>query len=63
MGQIDWRDVGIRALKSGIQAFIAVVGPGAVVGADDVVLKAGVVAAATAVVATVWNALLQYSRG
>jgi hypothetical protein len=57
---VDFKDIGIRALKTAVQAFIAVVGVGLVT--DVAVLQAGAIAAASAAISVVMNAVLYWSQ-
>ena len=57
---MDWKDIGVRAVKTAIQSFIAVVGVGLVT--DVATLQAGAIAAASAAVSVVMNAILAWSQ-
>ena len=59
---MNWRDIGIRAVKTAIQAFVAMVGLGATSFYNVATLKAAALAAAAAAVSVVMNAILAWSN-
>jgi hypothetical protein len=59
---MDWRDIGIRAAKTAVQAFIGTVGVGLAGLLDVGTLQAGMLAAAAAAISVVMNALLAWSH-
>ena len=68
MGNVDWRDAALRAVKTFVQAAIplaatvpTLVESGNVEGVPAVLSSAGL-AGAAAVIAFVWNVLLDWSR-
>lgn len=62
MNNVDWKDAGIRALKTFIAALVVTVPAAAVVNGDVSQLKAGAVSAGIATVTYVWNVLLSWSN-
>jgi hypothetical protein len=59
---MDWRDIGIRAAKTAVQAFIATVGVGLTGLMDVGTLQAAALAAASAAISVVMNALLAWAQ-
>jgi hypothetical protein len=57
---MSWKDIAIRAAKTAVQAFIATVGVGLVT--DVATLQAGAIAAASAAVSVIMNAILSWSQ-
>lgn len=57
---MNWKDIAIRAVKTAVQAFIGVVGVSLVT--DVAVYKAGAIAAASAAISVVMNAVLAWSK-
>ena len=58
---LDYKDIGIRALKTAIQTFLSVATVNAVVSGDVTGLQTAGVAALAAGISVVWNAVLQWS--
>lgn len=63
MNSVDFRDAAIRAAKTAVAAFIAVVPATAIVNGDVASIKNGLIVAGAAVVTFVWNVLLDWTRG
>jgi hypothetical protein len=61
MGNVNFKDVAIRAVKTAVAAFVAVVPATAIVGGDVASIKNGLIVAGSAVVSYVWNLAIQYS--
>jgi len=57
---MNFKDIGIRAVKTAIQAFVAVVGVGLVT--DVATYKAGAIAALAAGISVVMNAVLGWAQ-
>lgn len=53
----DWKDVAVRATKTAVQVFIASVPVNVFLSGDADVIKSAVIAAASAGLSVVWNAL------
>ena len=53
----DWRDVAVRATKTAVQVFIASVPVNVFLSGDADVIKSAVVAAASAGLSVLWNAV------
>ena len=58
---MNWRDIGVRALKTLVQTFLSVATVQQLVAQDIDALRAAGVAALAAGIAVVWNALLAWS--
>mgnify|MGYP001607374034 CR=1 FL=1 len=63
MGSVDFKDIAVRAIKTAVAAFIAVVPATAIVGGDVASIKIGLIVAGAAVVSYIWNLAIQYSSG
>jgi hypothetical protein len=59
---MDWRDIGIRAAKTAVQAFIGTAGVGLAGLLDVGTLQAAALAAASAAISVIMNALLAWSQ-
>jgi len=59
---MDWKDIAVRAVKTAVQAFIATLGVGLAGWLDVDALQAAGLAAASAGVSVVMNALLSWSQ-
>lgn len=59
---MDWKDIGIRAAKTFVQAFLSAATVVVVVGGDVPAIKAAAIAALSAALSVVWNAALQWSQ-
>lgn len=57
----DWEDVVIRAIKTSIQTFAALVPVEVLMSGNPQILKSALVAAASAGVSVIWNALVLWS--
>lgn len=53
----DWRDVAVRATKTAVQVLVASVPVNVLLSGDADVLKSAIIAAASAGLSVVWNAL------
>lgn len=54
---MNLKDIGIRAVKTFVQAFVSTVGVAAITSFDVATIQAGVIAAGAAALSVVWNAL------
>lgn len=59
---MNWKDIGVRAAKTFVQALFGAVTVAAVLGGDAAAIKAGVIAALAAGLSVLWNAALEWSR-
>lgn len=57
----DWRDVAVRATKTAVQVFIASVPVNVLMSGDADVIKSALIAAASAGLSVVWNAVALWS--
>lgn len=62
MNEVNWKDAAVRALKTGVAAFVAAVPVAELFNADLAAEKAGLIIAGAAVVTYVWNVLLDWQR-
>lgn len=58
---MDWRDVAVRATKTAIQTFVAIVPVDTLMSGNPDILKSAIVAAVSAGLSVVWNALALWS--
>lgn len=61
MTLVDWEDVAIRAIKTSIQTFAALVPVEVLMSGNPQILKSALVAAASAGVSVLWNAVVLWS--
>lgn len=59
---MSWKDIGVRAVKTAVQAFLGTASVQAVIGGDVNALRAAAVAAAAAGISVIWNAVLTWSQ-
>lgn len=57
----DWEDVAIRAIKTSIQTLTAMIPVEVLISGNPQILKSALVAAASAGVSVIWNALILWS--
>jgi hypothetical protein len=58
---VDVRDILVRAAKTFVQTFLSAATVAVVVAADYPALKAAAIAAGSAALSVIWNAVLQWS--
>lgn len=59
---MNWKDIGVRALKTLVQTFLSVATVQMVIAQDVNALRAAAVGALAAGIAVIWNAVLQWSQ-
>lgn len=57
----DWRDVAVRATKTAVQVFLASVPVNVLMSGDADVIKSALIAATSAGLSVVWNAVALWS--